>query len=261
MTGTDWVCDSCHTNNLATAQVCRVCQCAPGSAVGQVREVPRPAAFSPRNEQQPTFGASRHAEFSADANLRPRITMASTPAPVRPPRPPDPDRPGSGRVAGYVLATLLAVVVVVALVANFHTWFGRPAASSSLSPGSPQDTVIADTTTVAAAPAVPAGPPCPSAVAMYLANSGTDATLVVSYTSTEYDVTLCRDDTGNLYYDGQFKGAAPSNDTHISIPAQQTATGFTAYNNGYTYDIGATEEVLWFNGATVKQFALTRTGP
>jgi hypothetical protein len=128
-----------------------------------------------------------------------------------------------------------------------------PALARSLAAGASKS---AGTTTQQAT-----APPCPSAVAMYLREGGQNSTLVASYTSDQFDVTLCLDDDGDLYYDGQAKGQPVSDQTHISIPATRTASGYRAYNNGYTYEIDSTEETLLNQGTEIRQFALTRTGP
>lgn len=96
---------------------------------------------------------------------------------------------------------------------------------------------------------------------MWLPDNGSDSTLVVSYTSAKFDVTLCADSSGDLYYDGQRKGEPAINQYHISIPAVRTGSGFEATNDSYTYEIDGTEELLLHNGTTISTWSLTRTGP
>lgn len=255
MTRAAWVCDSCETNNLATATLCRVCDSPPGSASGQVSMVTPQAAPTVQHEKPPEFVESKHKRPFPQATRT--ITMTSTtprrtrpPSPPRMPTPPPrpSPRPGSsrtGRLVVWWLTALLGVLVVIA--------YG-PALARSLSAAGVSASARANTPRSTA-------PPCPSAVAMYLQDGGQNSTLVVSYTSDQFDVTLCMDNDGDLYYDGQAKDQPVSDQTHISIPATRTASGYRAYNNGYTYEIDPAEEILLNQGREIRQFALTRTGP
>jgi hypothetical protein len=255
MTSAAWVCDSCETNNLATATVCRVCDSPAGSASGQVSMVTQQAAPTVQHEQPPEFVESKHKR--PVPQTPPTITMTSTtprrtrpPAPPRRPAPPPrpAPRPGSsraGRRVAWGLAVLLGVLVVIAYGPSLARFLSAAGASASAGTTTPRSTA----------------PPCPSAVAMYLRDGGQNSTLVVSYTSDQFDVTLCQDDDGDLYYDGQAKDQPVSDRTHISIPATRTASGYQAYNKRYTYEIDPTEETLRYQGSEISRFALTRTGP
>jgi len=107
---------------------------------------------------------------------------------------------------------------------------------------------------------VPAAP-CPPAPASWLPNDGSGAVLVAAYTTQRHVITVCRARSGQLYYDGQLKGAAVTNDTHISIPAEQTTMGFMARNNSYVYEISGTEIIVSRDGTVLSRSPLTRTAP
>jgi hypothetical protein len=255
-----WVCDSCESNNLAGATVCRVCQRKPGSATGTVRAVPAPVALPPQqNTLQPTFGVSRHA-------APPKITLAPVPTPhvpppVRKPPPPvpkpvPPRRSGPGyprppvrprpvrRVSGRQIWRTIKFVAVGLLLLGVATNLGS---------------WLDDLNTPATAPPS-TSPSCPAAVSSWLPG-GSEATLVAAYTTERHVITLCRDGSGQLYYDGQLRNSAATPDTHISIPAEQTSSGFVARNKNYVYEITATEVVVTIDGKERSRAPLTRTAP
>jgi hypothetical protein len=155
-------------------------------------------------------------------------------------------------VFGLVGVAAVAVVIIATALNTHHEVAGGQSSSDAGVPAASSES---------SAPAEPSGPPCPDAAATYLADGGTDSVLVVEYDSPRYTITLCEADDGLLYYDGQLKDAAPSDTTHISIPAEQSTSGYTASNNGYTYDISSTEEQLIHAGRVIEEFPLTRTGP
>jgi hypothetical protein len=256
MTGDNWVCDSCETHNLTTAQVCRACQRPPGSVTGTVRAVPPAAQLTQRQEAPPVFGESKHARISLTPVPvpPPPVPPPLVPPPfVRPYAPPPPVsrrpmRPGTGwRIAKLVLSG----TAILLLAANCHTLIGLIPSPTPAPAAAPSPNIQA----------APAGVPCPAAAAMWLPAGGTGSVLVDGYTTDRYVITVCRDSTGQLYYDGQIANQAVTNDTHISIPAQQTADGFVATNNGYVYQISGTQETVSKGGNQIELLSLNRTGP
>jgi hypothetical protein len=251
MTGQDWVCDSCETHNLTNATVCRTCLRPPGSVTGTVRPVPPPTQLTRRQEAPPVFGESKHAMIS----LTPVPVRPPSPPPVRPyvptparpyvPAPPlpvrQPRRPGTGR---RVVKLLLSGTAILLLATNCHTLIGLIPSTGS-----------------APSQAAPTGVPCPSVAAMWLPGGGAGSVLIDGYTTDQFVITICRDSTGQLYYDGQIANQAVTSDTHISIPAQQTADGFVASNKGYVYQISGTQETVTNAGKQIELLSLNRTGP
>lgn len=108
---------------------------------------------------------------------------------------------------------------------------------------------------------VPSPTACPAEVARWLPGSGDDAVLVAQYRTDRHLVTLCRDRTGQLHYDGQVSGAEVNSENHISLDAVQTANGFTARNKTYLYEINGLELTLKNNGKLISQWRLTRVRP
>lgn len=99
----------------------------------------------------------------------------------------------------------------------------------------------------------PAAPPCPSAAASRLPHSE-DAVLVADYRTSNKVITLCREDSGKLYYYGAFKGR-PS--TGMVFPATRTSSGFVAHNGAYTYRISGHEVTVDLNSRRVGTEHLT----
>lgn len=253
-----WRCDSCEANNEAGATKCRICHEVPGSATGAARQVADVFVQTRQTEPAPEYTESRHGQYRAPRMpVHPPMPIGGTPPrPTVTPIPRPVARPKHG-IGGMVVGLLgVAAVAVVIIAAALNTHHQVAGAQSSPDPGVPP---VSSESSVA--PAVPSGPPCPDAAATYLADGGVDSVLVVEYDSPRYTITLCEADDGQLYYDGQLKDSAPSHTTHISIPAEQTTSGYTASNNGYTYDIGSTEEQLIHGGQVIEEFPLTRTGP
>lgn len=96
--------------------------------------------------------------------------------------------------------------------------------------------------------ATPGGPPssggahaCPDRVAAAVSGS---ATLVAAYETPKFLITLCRTADGQIHYDGQVKGKPASDEYHISLPAESTATGYLARNGVYTYEIRANHVIV-----------------
>lgn len=253
-----WRCDSCEANNEAGATECRICHQVPGSATGAARQVADAFVQTRQTGPAPEYTESRHGQYRPPP-MRPPMPIGGTPPrpPVAPlPRPvARPKHGNGGLVFGLIGVAAVAVVIIAAALSTHHQVAGGQA---------PSDPGVAAPSSESSAPAVPplpSGPPCPDAAATYLADSGADSVLIVEYDSPRYTITLCEADDGQLYYDGQLKDSAPSDTTHISIPAEQSTSGYTASNNGYTYEIGSTEEQLVHGGHVIEEFPLTRTGP
>jgi hypothetical protein len=253
-----WSCDSCHTNNLAGATVCRVCGRQPGTSTGSVGQIGPPVAPPPLQQQtRPVFVESKHAPVPIALIPTAPVRKPAPPrTPVRKPMPPRPPSRPAAHVHGAVrtglrIAGALKVLGVVAgllLVIGVVARLGSDVSSSS-SPSTPE--MVQST---------PTGTPCPTAAARWLQNGGQGAVLVAGYTTTQHVITVCRDAAGQLYYDGQQKGVAVTSDTHISIPAQATSTGFEATNLGYLYQITASEVIVSKSGKVLKRWPATRTG-
>lgn len=261
MSAAAWVCDSCETNNLAQAGICRVCQRAPGSVTGAVTAVDTAQAPDRPMTERPVFVESKHTGQYRPPAEPARIDLTPPPArgprPARRPAPPPPPhlpaRPsgsssGTWSALAWIFLTAAVVGLMLVLVANAGELF------SSGPQGEPP------TGTPAAAHAT-RSTPCPSAVATWMPDGGTGATLVAGYTTDKHVVTICRDASGQLYYDGQVRGAAPSNQTHISLRASTTPNGFMANNQGYVYEINGSQLIVTNNGKDVLRTTLTRTGP
>ncbi len=241
-----WSCDSCNTNNLAEAKMCRLCQRPPGSSSGTVREVVTTANQTPqqRNQPKPVFVESKHSEPA-------RITLTPPVSPRAKPTSPPARKSGA---AGWVLAIGLFVVVLVVIIMLSGFDF-----SSSPQPRTPSTPTFSSAPADPVEPVAPTQPPCPSAAAVWLPDGGQGASLIAGYTATKHVITVCQDASGQLYYDGQVKGAAPSSDTHISIPAQKTSAGYIAWNKTYVYEINGAELTVTDNGKLKAQWTLTRT--
>jgi hypothetical protein len=85
--------------------------------------------------------------------------------------------------------------------------------------------------------------------------------LEAAFTTPRHVITLCRTKSGQLYYDGQLKGAAPTSDSHISIQATVSGSGYSARNGVYLYRISSSEVIISKSGAELSRQPLTRTGP
>ncbi len=111
-----------------------------------------------------------------------------------------------------------------------------------------------DSTSPAATP-----PVCPAVVARWL--PGGAATLVVQYRTDKHVVTLCRDGSGRLYYDGQVRGAPADSENHISLAATETPSGYVARNGPYVYEIVGSQLTVTNQGRPVSRMPLTQVAP
>lgn len=239
-----WVCDSCESNNLAGATVCRVCQRAPGSTTGMVRAVP-PAAAPPTPPPQITLTPVPTARApKPPAPPKPPPVRKPPAAPVYPRPPARPVGPSvSGRQVWRVVKFVGLGLLLIGLANNCDSFLHLfPTGDSTAAPRSTSSA-------------------CPTAAASWLPGGGAGATLVAAYTTEKHVITVCQTGSGQLYYDGQVRGSAPNTETHISIPAEQTSSGFVARNKSYVYEITGTEVIVTQDGTTRARWTLTRTAP
>ncbi|HYQ62442.1 hypothetical protein [Actinophytocola sp.] len=271
-----WSCDYCETNNGAGNDSCRNCGEERAVAGGAVPAHVDAAGRTPATPERPVFVTSRHAtapeEVAPPQPSRVRITgrrpapaerrrptpepfplvreppprLPSTPPRLPPPPPPGRPRPGGGRVARRVSAWA-ALAVAGALVAGNWDSIVDLLPDVDHRSSSPSD--------------APAAAPCPTEVAQWLPDGGSGAVLEAAFTTPKFTITLCRTTGGLLYYDGQVTGATPTADTHLSIPATPTPTGYVARNGTYTYEIAGDQVFISHNGESLSQQPLTRTGP
>lgn len=239
MTRAAWVCDACESNNLASAAGCRVCQTARGSTARRIASPkPVPPSQPYREKTRPLFVESRHKTgppaFAITPVAPPR---PSVPPPVPSPVVLDPPRSGGSGRAVLGVAMVLGLLVLYIVIAF----------SSDDTPSDALET---------SAPAA-----CPAQVAQWLPGGGTSSVLVASYTTDRHEITVCRDAAGQPYYDGRRRDAVVTSDTHISLRATETATGFTAVNGAYAYEVRSDEVVVWKGGTVLSRAELTRVAP
>lgn len=180
--------------------------------------------------------------------------------------------PGRARArALWVLLTLM--LVAGAAVGGVLLFTGRARPSSSASGPFPEYTtpVLPTTKTVVttasatppvtpstSTPATPDGKPCPGDAARYLPG-GAGTALLVAQTAKSL-VTICRTPDGRIFYDGQARGQAASDDTHIVLPAQPSGDGFVAVNGDYTYKVGGGRLVVSAGSTVLSDDELTTVG-
>lgn len=243
-----WRCGSCHTNNYGDAAICRNCQHAADSATGATEVVVKQPPQVVKSK--PPVGPSKYGPGSGP---RPTITLTPVPPKRTPPprRPaPPPARPAPARpplpkgTVGKAVKFALGVLALIALVITV------PRLGDLLPDTSPSGTETSS-----------AGPACPAEVARWLAGSGAGAVLIAQYDTGQHLVTICRDSGGQYHYDGQLKGKPATSDTHISLTASQTSTGFQATNANYRYEIDGSDLRLTKSGNPVKSWRLVKIAP
>jgi hypothetical protein len=240
-----WKCDSCHTNNYDGAAYCRICQLEPGSATVATEVI---VHQEPQQEVEgrPKFVPSKHG-----SGPRPTITLAPVP-PKRPspPAPPAPSRPapvrapmprGTVRTLVKVTLGILALIVLAVVLPRLGDMLPNVSGSG---PGRSA-----------------AEPACPAEAARWLPGSGSGAVLIEQYDTGQHLVTICRDNSGQYHYDGQLKGKPATSETHISLTASRTATGFQAQNANYLYEIDGMDLRLTKSGKPVKSWRLAKVTP
>jgi hypothetical protein len=106
--------------------------------------------------------------------------------------------------------------------------------------------------------ATPAGKPCPGDAARYLPG-GQGTALLVAQTVKSL-ITICQVPDGRVFYDGQARGQAASDNTHIVLPAQASGDGFVAKNGDYTYKISDGRLVVSAGPGVLSDDELTTVG-
>lgn len=181
--------------------------------------------------------------------------------------------PGRARVrALWVLLTLMLVAAVA--VAGVLLFAGRskpaPAASGPFpeytTPALPTTKTVVTTANALTPPATPststsatpAEKPCPGDAARYLPG-GAGTALLVAQTAKSL-ITVCKTPDGRVFYDGQARGQAASDDTHILLPAEASGDGFVAVNGDYRYTISGGRLVVSAGSEVLSDDALTTVG-
>ncbi|WP_370961834.1 hypothetical protein [Amycolatopsis sp. cg9] len=183
--------------------------------------------------------------------------------------------PGRARArALWVLLTLMVVAGVA--VGGVLLFTGRsepgPAASGPFpeytTPALPTTKTVVTTAGALTPPVTPstpttttsppAGKPCPGDAARFLPG-GQGTALLVGQT-VKSQVTICRTPDGRIFYDGQARGQAASDDTHIVLPAQESGDGFVAVNGEYSYKVGGGRLVVSAGSAVLSDEPLTPVG-
>jgi hypothetical protein len=169
------------------------------------------------------------------------------------------------------LWVLLTLMVVAGVAVGGVLLFARDSPPPSASGPFPQYTtpVLPTTRTVvttangAVPPSTPptstsTGKPCPGDAARYLPG-GAGTALLVAQTAKSL-VTICRTPDGRIFYDGQARGQAASDDTHIMLPAQAAGDGFLAVNGDYRYQVGGGRLVVSAGSEVLVDEELTTVG-
>ena len=181
--------------------------------------------------------------------------------------------PGRARArALWVLLTLMLVAGVA--VTGVLLFAGRRSPAPAASGPFPQYTTPAlpttktvvttaagltpPTTPSTSTSPTPAGKPCPGDAARYLPG-GAGTALLVAQTAKSL-ITVCRTPDGRTFYDGQARGQAASDDTHIVLPAEPSGDGFVAENGEYRYTIGGGRLVVSAGSDVLSDDALTTVG-
>jgi hypothetical protein len=172
----------------------------------------------------------------------------------------------------WVLLTLMLVAAVA--VAGVLLFAGRskpaPAASGPFpeytTPALPTTKTVVTTANALTPPATPststsatpAEKPCPGDAARYLPG-GAGTALLVAQTAKSL-ITVCKTPDGRVFYDGQARGQAASDDTHILLPAEASGDGFVAVNGDYRYTISGGRLVVSAGSEVLSDDALTTVG-
>ncbi|WP_233226104.1 hypothetical protein [Amycolatopsis sp. CA-126428] len=179
-----------------------------------------------------------------------------------------------GRARARALWVLLALMVVAgAAVGGVLLFSGdsRPSPAASgpypeyTTPALPTTKTVVTTANGVTPPvtpptttATPADKPCPGDAARYLPG-GTGTALLVAQTAKSL-VTICRTPDGRIFYDGQARGQAASDDTHIMLPAQAEGGGFVAVNGDYRYRVDGGRLVVSAGAEVLSDEELTTVG-
>jgi hypothetical protein len=181
--------------------------------------------------------------------------------PVPPPR--------SSRARALWVLLILVLVAAVAvgatlLIDSRHRVPAAPAAQLPVysTPMDPSSTnAVTTTAAVPSSTSSLAGsvePSCPAAAAQFLPG-GAGTALLLAQTAKSV-VTVCQSADGRLFYDGQARGEATSDATHITLPAQRLDGGFVAVNGDYHYTISDGRLVVSVGAQVLSDDALTPIG-
>ncbi|MGW4065037.1 hypothetical protein ACWEGE_42585 [Amycolatopsis sp. NPDC004747] len=181
--------------------------------------------------------------------------------------------PGRARArALWVLLTLMVVAGVAVGGVLLFTGRSRPSPFASgpfpeyTTPTLPTTKTVVTTVNGVAPPgtpattttSAPADKPCPADAARYLPG-GAGTALLVAQTGKSV-VTICRTPDGRIFYDGQARGQAASDDTHIVLPAQAEGDGFVAVNGDYRYQVAGGRLVVSAGSEVLSDEELTAVG-
>ncbi|MGW3961813.1 hypothetical protein ACWED2_18460 [Amycolatopsis sp. NPDC005003] len=180
--------------------------------------------------------------------------------------------PGRARArALWVLLTLMVVAGVAVGGVLLFTGDSRPSPYASgpfpeyTTPALPTTKTVVTTAngvippvTPATTTSTPAEKPCPADAARYLPG-GVGTALLVGQTEKSL-VTICRVPDGRIFYDGQARGQAASDDTHITLPARAEGDGFVAVNGEYSYQVAGGRLVVSAGSEVLSDEALTTVG-
>lgn len=88
---------------------------------------------------------------------------------------------------------------------------------------------------------------CPDRVSERLSGS-TSTDLVAAYGAGDNQIFLCRTDSGQVYYYGEYTGRP---DTGLAMPASETPHGYIARNGAYTYEVRNGEVIITRGGSEI----------
>lgn len=179
-----------------------------------------------------------------------------------------------GRARARALWVLLALMVVAGVAVGGVLLFAghsRPPPSAAgpypeyTTPALPTTKTVVTTANGVTPPGTPStststagDKPCPGDAARYLPG-GTGTALLVAQTAKSL-VTICRTSDGRIFYDGQARGQAASDDTHIMLPAQAEGGGFVAVNGDYRYQVDGGRLVVSAGSEVLSDEELTTVG-
>ncbi|MGW5719187.1 hypothetical protein ACWEVP_23665 [Amycolatopsis sp. NPDC003865] len=178
--------------------------------------------------------------------------------------------PGRARArALWVLLTLMLVAGVAVGGVLLFTGRSKPSPDAAgpfpsyTTPAVPTTKTVVTTAQALTPPppttsTTPAGKPCPGDAARYLPG-GQGTALLVAQTPKSL-ITICQVPDGRIFYDGQARGQAASDDTHIVLPAQASGDGFVAKNGDYTYQVGGGRLVVSAGSGVLSDEELTTVG-
>ncbi|GAB7102755.1 hypothetical protein JCM4814A_10690 [Streptomyces phaeofaciens JCM 4814] len=210
-----------------------------GTGVGGTRTggTTRGAGRPPRREEAVFYPSSPTMGYRPDA----AHTPAAAPPPVPPVRlPPSAPsrsaRAGTKKMPGCVSGCLGFIVVsfLLSLLAR-----GCESLSGDGASGPDGDTRVATA--------------CPARIAAQLPD-GDGAELVEAFRTSNKRITLCRTESGSLYYYGEF---SDGREKGIAMPAERTSGGYEARNQEYRYEIHDGLVTIYESGTQIGEEKLT----